>query len=62
MISRKILDRYRNICYTTTCKEKNFTGGVFMEEVNELFELAMLYDFYGELLKEHNKQIFEDYI
>lgn len=33
-----------------------------MEEVNELLELAMLYDFYGELLKEHNKQIFEDYI
>ena len=26
-----------------------------MEEVNELLELAMLYDFYGELLKEHNK-------
>lgn len=33
-----------------------------MEEVNELLELAMLYDFYGELLKEHNKQIFEDCI
>ncbi len=33
-----------------------------MEEVNELLELAMLYDFYGELLKEHNKRIFEDYI
>ena len=33
-----------------------------MEEVNELLELAMLYDFYGELLKDHNKQIFEDYI
>lgn len=33
-----------------------------MEEVEELLELAMLYDFYGELLKEHNKRIFEDYI
>lgn len=33
-----------------------------MEEVTGLWELAMLYDFYGELLKEHNKQIFEDYI
>lgn len=33
-----------------------------MDEVNELLELAMLYDFYGELLKEHNRQIFEDYI
>ncbi len=33
-----------------------------MEEVSELLELAMLYDFYGELLKEHNKRVFEDYI
>lgn len=33
-----------------------------MEEIEELFELAMLFDFYGELLKEHNKRIFEDYI
>ena len=33
-----------------------------MEEVNELLELAMLYDFYGELLNEHQRQIFEDYI
>lgn len=33
-----------------------------MNEVEELVELAMLYDFYGGLLKEHNKEIFEDYI
>lgn len=33
-----------------------------MEEVSGLLELAMLYDFYGELLKEHNKRVFEDYI
>ena len=25
-------------------------------------ELSMLYDFYGELLKENQKQIFEDYV
>lgn len=73
--------------YTTTCKEKYFTGGVFMknmkeqqsnmtsnsnknsshelhglEEIDKIVELSMLYDFYGELLKEHQKQIFEDYI
>lgn len=33
-----------------------------MEEVSGLLELAMLYDFYGELLKEHNKRVFEDYV
>ncbi|MBQ6812848.1 MAG: DNA-binding protein, partial [Agathobacter sp.] len=25
-------------------------------------ELAYLYDFYGELLNEHQKQIYEDYV
>ena len=33
-----------------------------MEEVNELLELAMLYDFYGELLNEHQRQIYEDFV
>nr|WP_271716104.1 sigma factor-like helix-turn-helix DNA-binding protein [Anaeromicropila herbilytica] len=33
-----------------------------MEEIDKIVELSLLYDFYGELLKEHNKQIFEDYI
>ncbi len=55
--------------YTTTCKEKNFTGGVFMkdtesgiEKLDELVHLSLLYDFYGELLSEHKKRIFEDYV
>ncbi|MDE6875271.1 MAG: YlxM family DNA-binding protein [Lachnospiraceae bacterium] len=30
--------------------------------MQEVFELSMLYDFYGELLGDHKKQIFEDYI
>lgn len=32
------------------------------EKLKEKVELSILFDFYGELLKEHNKQIFEDYI
>lgn len=28
----------------------------------EVYELSMLYDFYGELLGDHKKQIFEDHI
>ncbi len=32
------------------------------EKLQEVFELSMLYDFYGELLGDHKKQIFEDYI
>jgi uncharacterized protein len=56
------------IRYTMTCKENYFTGGVYMEQLDfdeklkEKVELSILFDFYGELLKNHNKHIFEDYI
>lgn len=32
------------------------------DSFDKLYELSLLYDFYGELLKENHKQIFEDYI
>lgn len=32
------------------------------DKLNEKVELSNLFDFYGDLLKKHNKQIFEDYI
>lgn len=32
------------------------------QKLQEKVHLSLLYDFYGELLKDHNKQIFEDYI
>lgn len=31
-------------------------------KLDELIYLSMLYDFYGELLTDHKKQVFEDYI
>ncbi len=31
-------------------------------KIKELIELSLLYDFYGELLKDHSKSIFEDYV
>ncbi len=33
-----------------------------MEKLEEIVQLSMLYDFYGDLLNDHKKQIFEDYI
>lgn len=33
-----------------------------IEPLERLIELSLLYDFYGELLNKHQKQIFEDYI
>jgi len=32
------------------------------DKLKEKVELSILFDFYGELLKKHNKVIFEDYI
>ncbi|MBE5961223.1 MAG: DNA-binding protein [Lachnospiraceae bacterium] len=32
------------------------------DKLQEILELSLLYDFYGELLGDHKKQIFEDYI
>lgn len=62
----KKLDIRADILYTTTCKEKNFTGGVFLEESQDILdrvvELSLLYDFYGNLLKEQKRKIFEDYV
>ena len=37
-------------------KEKSFS------EPDEIAELSMLYDFYGPLLKDGHRQIFEDYV
>lgn len=66
-----MLDTFFSIVYTITCKEKCFTGGAFMElrkkqkdndTLAHILEMSLLYDFYGALLKEHKRQIFEDYI
>ena len=32
------------------------------DKIDKILELSLLFDFYGELLKENKKQIFEDYI
>lgn len=74
--SFEILDKKKNIRYTYDCKENNFTGGVFVmksrkhneylsEKENQLeriVNLSLLYDFYGALLKENKRRVFEDYI
>ncbi len=66
---RKTLDKALHISYTTLCKEISFTGGAFMKQkdtqidkLDEIVTQSILYDFYGELLSDHKKQIFEDYV
>ena len=33
-----------------------------IDKLDEIVSLSILYDFYGELLSNHKKQIFEDYV
>ncbi|MFW5676885.1 MAG: YlxM family DNA-binding protein [Acetivibrio ethanolgignens] len=33
-----------------------------MKEIEDVYELSLLYDFYGALLKEQKREVFEDYI
>jgi predicted DNA-binding protein YlxM (UPF0122 family) len=33
-----------------------------VNSMEEIVELSLLYDFYGEMLGDHKKQIFEDYV
>lgn len=33
-----------------------------IDKLQEIVELSILYDFYGELLSEHKRRIFEDYV
>ena len=35
---------------------------VQIDKLEEIVEQSILYDFYGELLSDHKKQIFEDYV
>lgn len=33
-----------------------------MKQIEDVYELSLLYDFYGALLKEQKREIFEDYV
>lgn len=47
---------------TERIKNESLSSSDAAGKLQEVFELSILYDFYGELLGDHKKQIFEDYI
>lgn len=47
-------DEYDQMVHTTTKEKSN--------KLEQIVELSLLYDFYGALLKENQREIFEDYI
>lgn len=48
--------------YILTAVKKIPLQVVLDMEMDNIVELSLLYDFYGALLKEHKREIFEDYI
>ena len=75
---KKILTDFVERVILNKRKEKNFTGGVTVDSaenqekvtvlsenqnaLDRIVELAMLYDFYGALLKENKREIFEEHV
>jgi len=39
-----------------------YRAGDFMSEINDLVRKSLLYDFYGALLTEHQRQIYEEVV
>lgn len=47
---------------TEKIKSESLSSSDVAGRLQEVYELSILYDFYGELLGDHKKQIFEDYV
>lgn len=77
-MSKKKLDTIRIFVYTTICKEKTCEMCKYALQVvffvnkqkeqnnndalSHIVEMSLLFDFYGPLLKENKRVIFEDYV
>jgi len=57
LVKKKYLTRV--FLYSTMTQVDKWKVGIYMEKI---VKQSLLYDFYGELLTEHQKSVYEDYV
>ncbi len=59
----KTLDKLRRFVYDSKVRQKiDWFPAHGVRIMDEIFKQTLLYDFYGELLTEHQKSVYEDFI